>query len=285
MKRYTLLVFWLTMIFFWFSIFFSTFSLYFTTSPINILILVHLSYFIFLFIIFGSLQSSVFLKFQPIFIVGCERILISALPIFSLPLIVSTLSVFNDISIIPFYTSLTQCFLLYFFYQKLPSSFKIKKYIHQEDGIQIIQKKFECIIFILLSLFLPILVYFTIYYNILITDEDSFSNLTTLFSIPLFYLSINSHKQFWFIKKSYQKIKLFILFFSILTIILWIQNNIIFKRYSHILKISKTYSYYLITFGVLLFLFSLVILFENKKLTRKLQIILISLVTLGKFYF
>jgi hypothetical protein len=253
-------------------------------SPFNLLVMIHISFYIILFSIFGSLQSVYFQTFKPSTIIKCERVLFVVLPIITIPLIISTLIEMNYIGMIPFYTSLLLIFLSYFYYTPLKSSYKNKKFNEDVSNEEMIQNRFECVIFNIISLTFPSITYISIFHNIITLNFDDKLNILTLISINLFYMALNSKNQLWYLENEYNKIKTTILLLSSLTILVWIENNIIFKRYGHFIKIQPPYSYFIISFGMLLFIGCFILLITKSKLSKKIQFLIILFIS-GSLFF
>jgi hypothetical protein len=253
-------------------------------SPFNLLVMIHISFYIILFSIFGSLQSVYFQTFKPSTIIKCERVLFVVLPIITIPLIISTLIEMNYIGMIPFYTSLLLIFLSYFYYTPLKSSYKNKKFNEDVSNEEMIQNRFECVIFNIILLTFPSITYISIFHNIITLNFDDKLNILTLISINLFYMALNSKNQLWYLENEYNKIKTTILLLSSLTILVWIENNIIFKRYGHFIKIQPPYSYFIISFGMLLFIGCFILLITKSKLSKKIQFLIILFIS-GSLFF
>lgn len=180
-------------------------------SFFNIFVLMHASLYVLLFGIFGTLLSSWFRNWTPELTLTSERILFAALPIVSLPLLMSSVIAVNGVDNAAFYLAILMCLFVHMYYSPLRSSFKRSK-LQEGAGSKYgklsirvclsvadlyIQKPLECKVFCGLTVVVPFITYVCTYHRMLAFSVSHFINMATLIAIPLSFFAIDPERYLW----------------------------------------------------------------------------------------
>ncbi|KAL9651915.1 hypothetical protein ABK040_000259 [Willaertia magna] len=190
-KAYAFIIFWTSLCLFWTSIYTTSLSLVFV-SVVNIFVLLNGSLFVIIFGTWASLQSEWFKSFIPEIVFACERLLFAALPLVSLPLVISVVVGLVGIGNSAFYLVFLLCLYVHWFGKREVSSFSKNRYI---------QRTGETGLLIILLILLPPAMHIAVYHNSLTSyDEDFWSHIYTilaLFATSIMFLSINPAEYLW----------------------------------------------------------------------------------------
>jgi len=128
-KASAFITLWVSLCFFWACIYTTSVSLLWV-SLTNIFVLLNGSLYVIMCGLWASLQSEWFKTYSPQFAMTVERLLFAALPIVSLPLVLSVVVGLVGVANAPFYLCGLLCLYLYVFGKREVSSFSSIHYAH-----------------------------------------------------------------------------------------------------------------------------------------------------------